>query len=194
MRYTAEHKQETRARILAAAAQLFRREGYEGAGISGLTEAAGVTNGAFYGHFKSKGDAFRTIVQLGLEQLRGGVASLKQQHGSRWLKRFVEFYLGTKRTCDLGQACALQSLSPEVMRAEEPIRAAYEEELRRLIDEVAGGLPHGKPGERQDAAIATLALLAGGVTLARAVADPQLSERIAKAVSRAALELAPREP
>ena len=57
MRYSAEHKKQTRARILAAAGQLFRREGYGGSGIDGLTRGAGVTNGAFYGHFRSKSEA-----------------------------------------------------------------------------------------------------------------------------------------
>jgi TetR/AcrR family transcriptional repressor of nem operon len=194
MRYTAEHKQETRARILDAAARIFRREGYDGSGIDGLTEAAGVTNGAFYGHFKSKGEAFQTVVQLGLEQLRIGIAGLKTKHGKRWIKRFVEFYLGPKRTCDLGQACALPSLSPEIVRADQDIRSTYEHELRRIIDEVASGLPEGTPNERSDTAIAMLALLAGGVTLARAVPDPQLSERIAKAVGHAALDLTSHRP
>ena len=41
--------------------------------------------------------------------------------------------------------------------------------------------------QREDTAIALLALLSGGVTLARAVADPALSARIAQIVERTAL-------
>lgn len=100
-------------------------DGYERSGIDGLAEAAGVTNGAFYGHVKSKGETFQTVVQLGLEQLRLGIADLKTKHGKRWIKRFVEFYLGPKRTCDLAQACALPSLSPEIVRANHDIRTTY---------------------------------------------------------------------
>ncbi|MGO6906681.1 TetR/AcrR family transcriptional regulator, partial [Rhizobium ruizarguesonis] len=33
MRYSAEHKQETRTRVIAAAGRVFRQEGYGGAGI-----------------------------------------------------------------------------------------------------------------------------------------------------------------
>jgi TetR/AcrR family transcriptional regulator, transcriptional repressor for nem operon len=189
MRYTAEHKQQTRARILAAAGQLFRREGYGGSGIDGLTKAAGVTNGAFYGHFKTKHEAFRWAVLDGLEQLRLGIAELKAGRGKRWLKTFVDIYLGPKRTCDLGEACALASLSTEVMRAAPDTRRAYEAELRRLVEEVASGLSDRATMKRDDAAIALLALLAGGVTLARAVSDPALSERIAQAVGRHALAM-----
>lgn len=190
MRYSAEHKKETRARILDAAAQLFRKQGYGGLGVDGLAKAAGVTNGAFYGHFKSKNEAFRTTVLEGLEELRLGVVGLKMKEGKRWLKAFVEYYLGPKRTCDLGRSCALPSLSAEVMRADGETRSAYERELRRIVEEVAAGLPHQSNSAEEDRAIALLALLSGGVTLARAVSDPVFSERIGWAVAEAAEAMA----
>ncbi|MEW6640177.1 MAG: TetR/AcrR family transcriptional regulator [Pseudomonadota bacterium] len=188
MRYSSEHKQKTRASILAAAGQLFRKEGYGGSGIDGLTKAAGVTNGAFYGHFRSKGEAFRAAVASGLEELRLAVGQLKADGGRSWLKNFVDIYLGAKRTCDLGESCALPSLSPDVIRADTETRAAYEAELKLLIADVADGLDGPDP-QRNDDAIALLSLLTGGVTLARAVHDPALAERIAAVVKRRALEM-----
>jgi TetR/AcrR family transcriptional repressor of nem operon len=195
MRYSAEHKQETRTRVIAAAGQVFRRQGYGGAGIDALTKAAGVTNGAFYGHFKSKGAAFRTAVLAGLEELRLGIAELKASQPKNWLEPFVTYYLGHKRTCDLGESCALPSLSPDVIRADDETRRAYTAELKRLIDEVAAGLPDGNlkgqsEAVREDQAILLLAMLSGGVTLARAVSDAALSERIANLVTQAALKVA----
>ena len=194
MRYSAEHKQETRARVIAAAGQVFRKEGYGGAGIDALTKAAGVTNGAFYGHFKSKGAAFRTAVLAGLEELRLGIAELRASQPENWLKSFVTYYLGYKRTCDLGESCALPSLSPDVIRADDETRRAYTAELKRLIEEVAAGLRNGNlqaqsEALREDRAILLLAMLSGGVTLARAVSDAALSERIANLITRAALKV-----
>lgn len=189
MRYSLEHKHETRTRILDAASRLFRQEGYGGAGIGPLAKAAGVTNGAFYGHFKSKSEAFRSVVLSGLEQLRLGIAALKAAHGVRWRRPFVDFYLGPRRTCDLGESCALPSLSPEVMRADDTTRDAYEQEWLRLVGEVSAGLEGLPVADRDDRAIAFLALLSGGVTLARAVRDPALSERIAQAVGRYAIAM-----
>jgi TetR/AcrR family transcriptional regulator, transcriptional repressor for nem operon len=190
MRYSTEHKIETRKRIVDAASRLFRRDGYGGSGIDGLTKEAGVTNGAFYGHFKSKSEAFRTVVLAGMEQLRLAVADLKASHGKRWLKTFVGFYMGPKRTCDIGESCALPSFSPEMVRADDETRDAYEAELLRLIEEVSAGLGDEARTDRDDKAIALLAMLSGGVTLARAVRDPALSKRIADAVERAAVALA----
>ncbi|NRP86141.1 HTH-type transcriptional regulator TtgR [Ensifer adhaerens] len=194
MRYSAEHKQETRTRVIAAAGQVFRKEGYGGAGIDALTKAAGVTNGAFYGHFKSKGEAFRTAVVEGLEELRQGIAALKESQPKNWLKAFASYYLGYKRTCDLGDSCALPSLSPDVMRADDETRNIYTVELKKLIAAVATGLPENKGANltktaAEDQAILLLAMLSGGVTIARAVSDPALSERIAEVIEKAALTI-----
>ena len=72
MRYSAEHKEETRRRILNAAGQLFRQEGYGGSGIDSLTRAAGVTNGAFYGHFASKRDLYLACLDEAWASFRAG--------------------------------------------------------------------------------------------------------------------------
>jgi AcrR family transcriptional regulator len=187
MRYSAEHTKETRARIVDAAGRLFRREGYGGSGIDGLTKAAGVTNGAFYGHFKSKREAFRTAMAAGLDELRQGIAAIKAGTRENWLRTFVDFYLGPKRTCDIGDSCALPNLSPDVMRADPETRALYEQQLLGIIDALSSNSQDGAADMAEDDAIALLSLLAGGVTLARTVSDPALSERIAQAVTRAAM-------
>jgi hypothetical protein len=88
----------------------------------------------------------------------------------------------------LADSCALQSLSGEMARADQDARAAYEAELRSIIASVADGLD-GKPKARREEATALLAILVGGVTLARAVQDKEFSNEIAAAVRKAALRL-----
>src|SRR5438128_1998733 len=117
MRYGPEHKETARAKILTAVGRGFRRRGYDGIGVDGLAKEAGVTSGAFYGHFTSKGEAFEAAALAGLEELRQAVERFRAEEGAAWLGRFVDFYLSTKRTCELGESCALQSLTPEVARA-----------------------------------------------------------------------------
>lgn len=117
-------------------------------------------------------------------QLKEAIATLKADCGTRWRRSFVAFYLGPRRTCELGESCALPSLSPEVMRADDETRDAYEKVLQSIIDEVSTGLRDLPGDDHDDRAIALLALLSGGVTMARAVRDPALAERIANAVMR----------
>ncbi|WP_448628508.1 TetR family transcriptional regulator [Geodermatophilus sp. URMC 64] len=45
----------TRERLLRAAADVFARRGYEGTRVVEIAEAAGLSNGALYAHFGSKG-------------------------------------------------------------------------------------------------------------------------------------------
>jgi TetR/AcrR family transcriptional regulator, transcriptional repressor for nem operon len=185
MRYQPGHRQQSRQRILEAVGRGFRTAGYNGVGVDGLAKAAGLTSGAFYGHFRSKAEAFRAAVVAGLRQLLAGVESCRRQHGSGWVAAFADFYLSQKVTCAPGESCALPSLSPEVARADEAARLVYQEELLKLVDAIATGLPAtGGKKQRRRAAWALLAQLAGGVMMARAVADPTLATEIATAVRK----------
>jgi TetR/AcrR family transcriptional repressor of nem operon len=185
VRYTQGHKEESRTRIVAAAGRGFRMHGYGGIGVDGLAREAGVTHGGFYGHFGSKAEAFMAAVVAGLQELRTGVEAVREQHGAGWVGAFAAFYLGHKRTCNLADACTLPSLSVEIERADPAVRVAYQAELLRVMEAVAAGLPEGTDAERTARAWVMLSLLAGGVTLARAVPDPAIAEQIATAVQQA---------
>ena len=189
MAHRSGQKEEGRARILAAAGRGFRRHGFGGLGVDGLAHEAGVTSGAFYAHFKSKAAAFREAVTVGIRGLRDGIEATRAANGAGWRAAFIDFYLGDRRTCALADSCALQSLSAEVARGDDDVRAAYEVELRQVIDAASAGLQGESEQDRRDEAIALLALLAGGVSLVRAVKDPALAEEIAAAVKQAANQL-----
>lgn len=188
MRYQQEHKQEARARMIEAAGRGFRRRGYGGIGVDGLAKEAGVTSGAFYGHFKSKEAAFRETLVAGLKDLEQTVRSLQREHGEAWLEIFVDVYLGPKRTCDLGSSCALQSLTPEVQRAEDALKVAFEAQVLDVVDAIVAGLG-GDVAGRQAKAWALMSTLTGAVTLARSVEDPAISAEIAAAARTAALAI-----
>src|SRR2546429_2889589 len=47
-------KEETRERILRAAARAIRKHGYEGVGVADVMKDAGLTHGGFYAHFESR--------------------------------------------------------------------------------------------------------------------------------------------
>lgn len=182
-----EQKMQTRQRILESVGKGFRRGGFGGIGVDGLAKGAGVTSGAFYVHFASKEDAFKEAVLSGIDELKAGVEELRQSRGAGWIEALVDFYLGYKRVCDLGDSCAMQSLIPEVGRADAHIKAAVEAHMTSLAQAIAEGLPGGEPKEKLDRAWALMALLSGGVTLARATQDPAASEAIAAATRKAAL-------
>jgi TetR/AcrR family transcriptional repressor of nem operon len=185
MRYKPDHKEAARTRILHAAGRGFRRLGFGGVGVDGLAKEAGVTSGAFYGHFPSKTEAFKAAAITGLVQLREAIEDLRVKEGGGWLEKFVDFYLSVRRTCDAGESCALQSLTPEVARADRDTKAAFEAELLKVVEAVAEGLSNGTLPARRKTAWAILSILSGGVSIARSTADPKTGSQIAAAIEAA---------
>lgn len=57
-RKTKEEAQETYDRILAAAARIFYKKGYNNATLKNIADEAGLTRGAIYWHFQNKRDIF----------------------------------------------------------------------------------------------------------------------------------------
>jgi len=190
MRYSADQKRESRLKILKGAGRGFRAQGFAGIGVDGLAKEAGVTSGAFYTHFASKADAFRSAATNGLIELREAVRDLQEKDPTHWLRKFAEFYMGFKRTCVLEESCALQTLTGEVARTDDKTKAAYEAELLLLVDAVATHLAKGTLHARRQTAWAILTLLSGGVTLSRATYRTETGQQIAKSIIDAVNELA----
>lgn len=188
-----EQKLQTRQRILEAVGRGFRSGGFGGVGVDALAKQAGVTSGAFYVHFDSKAAAFRDAVDDGMRELVSAISALQRDHGKEWWPVFVRFYLGTKRLCALPESCALQSLSPEVARADPASRERYQARLQEVVEAILSG-PASKGAPASEAAAwVALATLIGSVTLARAVTDEALAERIAMAAVDALLPPPPRK-
>src|SRR3954452_13928961 len=80
MRYPKDQKQATRQRILDAAGRRFKDDGIDGAGVATVMSDAGLTNGAFYGHFKSKEDLVANVLA---DQLRAQRQSFDAQPSDR---------------------------------------------------------------------------------------------------------------
>lgn len=173
---------DARERLAEAAGRGFRSGGFGGIGVDGLAKQAGLTSGAFYAHYGSKAEAFRLAVRDGVRELVDAIAAFRDAGGD-WVGAFIDFYLTELVTCDIGESCALQSLSVDVARAGDETRADYSVELDRAIDALAAGVG-GRP-----AAIGLLALLSGGVSMARAANDPRLAGEIIKGVRAAAFSL-----
>jgi len=72
VRRTKEEAQETRNRILDTAEEVFREQGVTSTSLADIADAAGVTRGAIYWHFRNKGDLFAAMldrVALPMEEM-----------------------------------------------------------------------------------------------------------------------------
>jgi TetR/AcrR family transcriptional repressor of nem operon len=192
MRYAKEHKAETKQKILTAAARLFREFGYDGVGVDAIMAEAGLTAGGFYAHFPSKQALFAEALVMALEPKEPLWATKNiLQSGEKSLRLMINSYLSRTHRSRVAEGCPLPVLTPDVARADQSTRANYEEKLLQILREIESFLTKDEPARpaSKDTALALLAQLVGGLMLARAVNDEQLSDRILKACRQAALKI-----
>jgi AcrR family transcriptional regulator len=75
-----EAKAGTRRRVLAAAMEVFAREGYHAARMDAIAEAAGVSKGALYFHFPGKLPLFSALVDEFAAELAADAAATIAAH------------------------------------------------------------------------------------------------------------------
>lgn len=194
MKVSREQAAENRRRIVETAARLFREKGFDGVGVAELMKQAGLTHGGFYGHFQSKDELMAEACDAAIEQT-----------GRRWRRRLardsepsvnslVNNYLTPRHRDHPGDGCVVAALANDAARHDGPVRRSYTRSVIRLIDLIAGTLANQLPGgaeRRRRKAMAVCASMVGGLILARAVDDDDLSREILEAV---AAELPHTEP
>lgn len=71
-----ESQEETRGRLIEAAARLFVRRGFEGASVEEIAEEAGYSRGAFYSNFKSKDELFLAVLRAKRGEVDGALGEI----------------------------------------------------------------------------------------------------------------------
>jgi AcrR family transcriptional regulator len=189
MRHKGVNKAETRQKMIAAASRGFRSKGYAGIGVDGLAKAAGVTSGAFYSHFGSKDAAFDVALAAGLDEVMEAIPNFQKEYGTDWVEAFAEYYLGERHRRDLECGCAMATLTPEVVRSNPKVHAAFENKMTQIADLVSHGLEGSSDEERKAKAWALLSVLIGGINVARAMTGAKVAEEVANATITAAIKV-----
>ncbi len=185
-RYDAKHKRATRQRIIETAGRRFKLDGIDGSGVAVLMKDAGLTNGAFYGHFGSKDDLVAAMLADQLAQQRAYLSELEP--GMAGLEQFVRGYLSPDHRDGRGEGCPSSALIDEIGRQSDATRRAYTQGMAAIIDDLAARLGvKGAAAHRQ--LLSAFALMVGAVQVARAVDDPSLSDGILDQATDDALAL-----
>ena len=168
MRVTKEQMAEHRERILDAAGRLFRERGFDGVTVAEVMQAAGLTHGGFYGHFKSKAD----LIAQTLAHIRpaGGAAAS--------LAEYAAAYLNRRHREDCAGGCPVAALGSDTIRQSPEARAAMTDGLRQQIERLTKIAPGKTAAEKRRAAIAGWSAMLGGLILARLSEDEELSEEV----------------
>jgi AcrR family transcriptional regulator len=179
MRYSSNHKAETRQRIIGEAARRFRKDGIEGTGLVPLMKALGLTHGGFYAHFESKDALVQASLEAAVEQ------TLERWHAPADLtpRAVIDDYLSAEHRDEPGEGCPLPTLAAELGLRGQP-SATADAMVARMTALLAGCRLAPAAG---DEGIVALAAMVGALTLARAVSDRAASDAILTAI-RGALQ------
>jgi len=178
MRYSDTHKEETRRKVVKAAAAAVRAKGPDGIGVAEIMAEAGLTHGGFYAHFPSK----EALVVAAIEEAFGASARrfARMTDGlsdADALAAFVDAYVTPEHRARPEGGCPVAALSSDLPRRGLPVRQAYEKGVRGLIGRIARWLPE-SAGDRESLAASLVAEMAGAVSLSRAISDDAEAARL----------------
>ncbi|MGE8065903.1 TetR/AcrR family transcriptional regulator [Pseudomonas sp. NPDC089569] len=169
MRYSANHKEETREKLLQSSAISAKKSGFSTVGVDGLMKAIGLSGGAFYSHFSSKDELFASIVE---RELRQSLERLGADQGREKLERCLKQYLSLSHVEHAESGCALPALGAEIARSDMSIRRQAEHWICLLQESWAQVL------ESESLAWAILSQCIGALVMARMLATEELQRTV----------------
>src|SRR5215470_5335776 len=183
MRISKTETEANRARVLEAAARLFREKGVDGIAVAELMKEAGLTHGGFYNHFQSKEElaaaAFDAAFSAAIERLQSKIAKAGPRGRRKALDHYIERYLARETRDRPGLSCPMATLGTDAVRHGAGLKAEFATGVRRYLDAFASFMPaRGTAGRRE--AIVMLSTLIGALTLSRgcAGADDNLADEV----------------
>ncbi len=175
-----DKKAQTRERILQAASAALIQRGPAEPSVGEVMGAAGLTVGGFYAHFESKDALMLEAFTELLAKRRAAIEDLDTQlTGEERRSLVAAFYLSRKHRDSTGEACPLPATVGEMGRLPDAFRQALSEHCELMAAQLAA------TPEDTDRALADMALMVGGLTLARALGPGELSDRVLRAAKSA---------
>jgi len=189
MPYSTEHKAKTRERIVESARMLFNRHGFDRVSIDDIMEAAGLTRGGFYYHFKSKQALYAEAVRSysSRNPFSREVARTGQREPRELARLFVELYLSDDVLDDTDQHCPLVALPSDIARAGREPRDAYTQVINNMLKIFTAAFKDQVDDKRN--ALVLVNLCVGGMVLARTTEDAWLRKSLRAAARQQALAL-----
>lgn len=178
--------------VVEAASRLFREHGINGISVPGVMAEAGLTHGAFYGHFGSKAELAAAACTRAFNEKSALYHDITARHGAdRDAARaeFITRYTAKSHRDKPGLGCPVAALCIDMGRAEfdGAVRGSFVAGLRDMIAAVTALLSKRRKKATREEALAGMAMLVGAVMLARATKGHAISEEILQAVRSALL-------
>ena len=172
MRYDNNHKERTRARVLAEAAAAIRSKGVERVGVAEVMAGAGLTHGGFYAHFQSKDDLVaQAITHMFDASCAAFLRHTEGRNPADALANYIDAYLAPSHRDDRARGCPLAALSGDLPNMPELARARFTDGTERLVAGFAKLVKRLGAKNAEALAWSAIAEMAGALALSRTVPD-----------------------
>jgi len=173
-----EQKKRSYEAIVASACSLLREKGIAGAKVADVMAGAGLTVGGFYAHFPSKEALVDEALRVTSSAMRASLFSRLESGGA---ERVLRRYLSAAHRDDAAQGCPFPSVVGEVGTHAGEHAPAVAQAVSALAEEVARVLPAEPAIAPRHLALGLVALMYGGLALARATRGSPLSDDVLRA-------------
>ena len=181
MRYSDTHKSETHAKLVRLAGRALRAKGPEGLAVAELMQAAGLTHGGFYAHFKSKDallvEALEGVFQESKRTFQGVTDGLAPRDA---LARYIDVYVSPAHRDNRSGECPIVALNSDLPRQSKKFRATFDSGLRALLNRLTDLIKAAGINDSEALAASVQSAMAGAVAVSRTVSDRRLSDELLK--------------
>lgn len=179
--------------IIQAASRLIPQFGIDGISVPALMAEAGLTHGAFYGHFPSKEALVVAACNAAFEskcKLYDEMAARHRGDGEGARAVYIKRYTRPTHREEVADGCPIAALCGDVARKERkgPIRAAFVAGINALVERMHGLLAGRRKKASREEVLATLSLLVGALQLSRATEGHPISDEFLAAARRTLLD------
>jgi TetR/AcrR family transcriptional repressor of nem operon len=178
-----EQKERSHETILESAARLVRERGIAGAGVAEVMRGAGLTVGGFYAHFGSKQELVSEAIRRTGVLLRARLfARIDEKPPEDRAVVVIKRYLSLAHRDEQTLGCPLPAVVGEIGTTAPEYAPALAEQIEVLRDRLEECLPEPRAGvSPRVLALGLLALMVGGLSLARALRGTALSDEVIRA-------------
>jgi TetR/AcrR family transcriptional repressor of lmrAB and yxaGH operons len=161
---------DSKGKTLAAAAKLFRQQGYHGTALHDILAAGGSPRGSLYFHFpKGKEEIGEAALTLAGEAVRQAIAKAAEtsQTAEIFLTRVVRGMAADLEKSDYREGCPIATTALETSAHSDVLGAATRNAFQKWENEIKRGLERFGIGEAELVATTVLSQLEGALLLAR---------------------------
>jgi TetR/AcrR family transcriptional repressor of nem operon len=181
MRYSDTHKSETHAKLVRLAAKALRAKGPEGLAVAELMQAAGLTHGGFYAHFKSKDALLVEALEGVFEESKRTFQSVTDGLPPRdALARYIDLYVSPAHRDNRSRECPIAALNSDLPRQSKKFRATFDSGLRALLNRLTDLIKAADINDSEALAASVQSAMAGAVAVSRTISDRRFSDELLK--------------